>query len=341
MHSRFLTAAVAAATAFAASSVAHAGPKLDAVKARGELICGTRGETLGFARRDDKGVYSGFDVDMCRAVAAAIFGDASKVKYVPLEADKRFAALNDRSVDMLASGTTLTLTRDASLGLDFVATYYFDTQAFMAPRKLGKKSVKDMNGATVCVQMGTTTADNVQDYFRNNNMTFKPVVFNNVAELRQAFFAGRCDLLTADRSAIYATRAAYASNPNEYLILPESASREPLGLIVRDGERDFGEIVRWSFYAMVEAEELGVTSRNVDDMARSDSGPIKRLLGGVPGTGKVLQIDDRWAYNIIKQVGNYGEVYERNVGSGSPLKIPRALNALATQGGMQYSPPMR
>jgi general L-amino acid transport system substrate-binding protein len=278
---------------------------------------------------------------MCRAVAAAIFGNADKIKVVPLEADKRFAALRDGNVDMLASGTTYTLTRDTSLGVDFVATYYFDTQAFLAPRKLGKKSVRDLNGVTVCVQAGTTTADNVGEYFRNNNMTFKPVIFHSLDEVRQAFFGGRCDLFTADRSAIYAARAAYASNPNDYLILPESASREPLGLIVKDGDRALGEIVRWAFYAMVEAEEYGINSQNVDEMARSENMAIKRILGGVPGIGKSLGVDDKWAYNIVKQVGNYGESYERNVGSGSPLKIPRSLNSLASQGGMQYAPPIR
>jgi general L-amino acid transport system substrate-binding protein len=320
---------------------AQAGPQLDAVKARGELICGTRGDTQGFARRDDKGRYVGFDVDMCRAVAAAIFGNGEKVKFVPLEADKRFGALKDGAVDMLASGTTYTLTRDTTLGADFVATYYFDTQAFMAPRKLGKKSVRDMNGMSVCVQTGTTTAENVQEFFRNNNMTFKQVSVSSVDELRQAFFGGRCELYTADRSAIYAARAAYASNPNDYLILPESASREPLALIVRQGDRSFAEVVRWAFYAMVEAEELGIGSRNVDEMLRSENGAIRRLVGTAPGTGKALGLDDKWGYNILKQVGNYGEVYERNVGSGSALKIPRALNALASQGGMQFSPPIR
>jgi general L-amino acid transport system substrate-binding protein len=319
----------------------QAGAALDAIKSRGELICGTRGDTLGFARRDDKGKYSGLEIDMCRSVAAALFGNADKIKVVPLEADKRFPALRDGNVDMLASGTTLTLTRDASMGLDFVATYYFDTQAFLAPRKLGKKSVRDMNGSTVCVQSGTTTADNLGEYSRNNNLTFKPVTFNALDEARQAFFAGRCDIFTADRSAIYAARAAYAANPNDYLILPESASREPLGLIVKDGDGALAEIVRWSFYAMVAAEEFGITSKNVDEMARSENMSVKRILGGVPGIGKALGVDDKWAYNIVKQVGNYGESYERNVGSGSPLAIPRSLNSLASQGGMQFAPPIR
>ena len=206
---------------------------------------------------------------MCRAVAAAIFGSAEKVKYVPLEPAKRFSTLQEGVVDMLASGTTYTLTRDTTLGLDFAGIYYFDTQAFMASRKLGKKSVRDITSATVCVQSGTTTMENVEDYFRSNNMTFRPVALNSADEMRVAFFAGQCNLFAADRSAVYATRAAYASNPNEYLILPESASREPLGLIVRQGDRPFAEVVRWSLYAMIQAEELGVTSRNVDEMLGS------------------------------------------------------------------------
>jgi general L-amino acid transport system substrate-binding protein len=327
--------------AWLAAPGAQAGPVLDAVKARGELICGTRGDTQGFARRDNAGKYSGMDVDMCRAVAASIFGNADKVKYVPLEAAKRFSTLQQGGVDMLASGTSYTLTRDATLGLDFVGIYYFDTQAFMAPRKLGKKSVRDLSSASVCVQSGTTTAENVEEYFRNNNMALKPVLLASLDEMRAAFFAGRCDLYAADRSAVYATRAAYAANPNDYLVLPESASREPLSLIVRQGDRPFSDIVRWSLYAMIQAEELGITSRNVDEMLKSTNPSVSRLLGVVPGLGKALKLDDRWAYNIVKQVGNYGESYERNVGSGSVLHIPRGLNALASQGGMQYAPPFR
>jgi len=339
MRTNVLLAAIGlAATLF--GPAAQAGAVLDAVKARGELICGTRGDTQGFARRDAAGKYSGIEVDMCRAVAVAILGSAEKVKYVPLEAAKRFPALQDGTVNMLASGTTYTLTRDTTLGLDFVGVYYFDTQAFMAPRKLGKKSVRDITSASVCVQAGTTTMENVEDYFRANNMTLKLVAVNSADEMRQAFFGGRCDLFAADRSAVYAARAAYASNPKEYLILPESTSREPLGLIVRQGDRPFADIVRWSLYAMIQAEELGVTSRNVDEMLKSANRSIRELLGIAPGTGAALKVDDKWAYNIIKQVGNYGESYERNVG-GPPLNIPRGLNALTSQGGMQYSPPIR
>ncbi|CAN5842011.1 N/A [soil metagenome] len=243
MRILMMTAAIAIAS-LAAAQDAEAGTVLDAVKARGELICGTRGETQGFARRDDKGKFIGFDVDMCRAVAATLFGDAGRVKYVPLAAAKRFPTLQEGAVDMLASGSTLTLTRDTTLGLDFVAVYYFDSQAFMVPRKLAKKSARDLGGATICMQSGTTTADNVDEYFRNSGMAFKPVLVNGAEELRAAFFAGRCDVFTADRSAVYAARAAYASNPTDYVILPESASREPLALIVRQGDPEFSEVVR-------------------------------------------------------------------------------------------------
>lgn len=340
MQGKSLLAVLGLVAAFAAPG-AQAGPVLDAVKARGELMCGTRGDTQGFARRDSAGKYSGLEVDMCRAVAAAIFGNADKVRYTPLEAARRFPTLQEGGIDMLASGTTYTLTRDTTLGLDFVGVYYFDTQAFLAPRKLGKKSVRDITNASVCVQAGTTTAENIEDYFRANNIAYKPVVASSLDELRTAFFAGRCDLLAADRSAVYAVRSAYASNAGDYLILPESASREPLGLIVRQGDRPFAEIVRWSLYAMVQAEELGVTSRNVDEMLKSGNAAVRRLLGVTPGIGDALKVGDKWAYNIIKQVGNYGEVYYRNVGAGSTLQIPRGLNALASQGGMQYAPPIR
>ena len=320
---------------------AMAGPIVDAVKARGELVCGVRGDTLGFARRDANGVYSGLDVDMCRAVAAAMFGDAKKVKYVPLEADKRVATLKEGKVDMLATGTTYTLGRETSLGLDFPVVYFYDNQAMMTLRKGAKKTLKEMTGASVCVQIGTTSADNVREWSTINKMNFKLVEFPSLEEMRKAFFAGKCDLYTADRSAVYVTRQAYAEIPQEYIVYPDSLSNEPLGLLVQETDRRFSEIVRWAFYAMVMAEELGITTKNVDDMARSDNPVVKRFLGVTPGTGKMLGLDEKWAQNVVRQVGNYAEVYERNVGSGSQLKIPRALNAQWNVGGMQYSPPFR
>ena len=340
MRNGIVAAALGVATV-ALPMTAMAGPLVDAIKARGELVCGVRTDTVGFARRDKDGKYAGLDVDMCRAVAAAMFGNADKVKYVQLEADKRIPTLKEGKVDMLATGTTYTLGRETSLGLDFPVIYFYDTQAFMAPRKTAKKTLREMKGASVCVQSGTTTAANVQEWSTINKMDFKPIVFPSLEEMRKAFFAGKCDLYSADRSAVYATRQAYAEIPQEYLVFPESVSNEPLALLIQETDRRFAEIVRWSFYAMVMAEELGVTSRNVDDMARADNPVIKRMLGTTPGLGKMLDLDEKWAYNVVKQVGNYAEVYDRNVGANSQLKIPRALNTQWNVGGMQYAPPFR
>ena len=268
--------AMAAVVTTCAVQPAAAGQIVDAIKARGELVCGIRGDTLGFARRDNTGTYSGLDTDMCRAVAVALFGDAKKVKYVPLEPARRFETLKEGKVDMLAAGTTYTLGRETSLGLDFPVAYFYDNQAMMTLRKGAKKTLKEMTGASVCVQSGTTTAENVRDWSTTNKTNFKIVEFPGVEELRKAFFAGKCDLYTADRSAVYATRQAYAEIPQEYIIYPESLSNEPLGLLVQETDRRFSEIVRWAFYAMVMAEELGITTKNVDDMARSD-GPAAPL----------------------------------------------------------------
>lgn len=320
---------------------AMAGPVVDAIKARGELVCGIRGDTLGFARRDNNGVYSGLDIDMCRAVAVAILGDGNKVKYVPLGPDKRFDALKAGQVDMLAAGTTYTMGRDLALGLDFPVIYFYDNQAMMTLRKGAKKTLREMTGASVCVQKETTSEANAREWSIINKMNFKMVELPNVEELRKAFFAGKCDLYTSDRSAVYATRQAYAEIPQEYLIYPESLSNEPLGLLVQETDRRFSEIVRWSFYAMVMAEELGLTSKNVDEMARGDNPVVKRFLGVTPGLGKLLGVDDKFAHAIVKQVGNYAEVYDRNVGANSQLKIPRNLNTQWNTGGMQYSPPFR
>ena len=327
--------------AAAVSAPAMAGPVVDAIKARGELVCGVRGDTLGFAHREPNGTFAGFDVDMCRTVAAAILGDAKKVKFVQLEPEKRFDTLKEGKVDMLATGMTYTLSREVSLGFDFPIIYFYDTQAVMALRKQNRKTLKDMNGASLCVQAGTTSAANVREWASNNKMTFKEIAFPSLAEMRKAFFDGKCDLYTADRSAVYVTRQAYAPIPQEYLIFPESLSNEPLSLVVQDNDRLFSQIVRWSFNVLVAADEYGVLSRNVDDMAKSDNPVLKRLLGVTPGLGKMLGLDDKWAYAIIKQVGNYSEIYERNVGANSQLKIPRHLNAQAAVGGMLYAPPFR
>jgi general L-amino acid transport system substrate-binding protein len=337
MH-KFILSAIAGFFALAVTP-AMAGPALDAVKARGQLVCGVSAGLVGFMHADSQGVWRGLSVDMCRATAAALLGDASKVKYVPLEPARRIPALESGEVDLLASNSTITLSRDA--GVDFVGIYYYDGQGFMVPRKLGKRVMRDLDGAKVCVQPGTTTEANVTDYFRANKMTFTPVLIDKVEDLRTAFFAGRCDVLTADMSILYSTRAAYAPNPSDYTILPRAITKEPLGLAVRHGDNQFGDIVRWSLYAMIEAEEYGITSRNVDEALKSENPTLKRLLGVTPGMGKALGVDEKWVYNIVKQVGNYGEVFDRNLGPNTVLKIPRGANAPWRDGGMLYAPPIR
>jgi len=344
MFSKSIVVGTAAAALLGIAGTAQAGKDLDAVKARGNLICGVNTGVAGFAQPDDKGKWTGLDVDVCRATAAAIFGDAEKVKYVPTTAQQRFTALQSGEVDILSRNTTYTLTRDTALGLDFTGINYYDGQGFMVAKKLGVKSAKELNGATVCVQPGTTTELNLADYFRANKMTFKPVVIEKVEEIRAAFYAGRCDVYTTDASGLYSTRAANTPaplKPDDFVILPEIISKEPLGPAVRQGDNQFADIVRWAFYAMVEAEEYGITSKNVDEMTKSENPTIKRILGVTPGMGKALGVDEKWVYNIVKQVGNYGESFERNVGMGSPLKIERGLNAQWTKGGLQYSPPIR
>jgi general L-amino acid transport system substrate-binding protein len=340
MH-KVTVAAAAGLAAIFISTGAMAGKDLDAVKARGSLICGVGQPLAGFYLTDSQGKWTGLDVDVCRAVSAAIFGDSEKVKYVPLSAQQRFTALQSGEVDLLSNNTTITLTRDTALGLDFTAVTYYDGQGFMVSKKLGVKSAKELNGATVCVAPGTTTELNLADYFRANKMTFKPVVIEKVEEVRAAFFSGRCDVYTTDSSGLYSTRAANAANPDDYIILPEIISKEPLAPAVRHGDNQFADIVRWSQYAMLEAEEYGISSKTVDEMLKSENPSIKRILGVTPGMGKALGVDEAWVVNIIKQVGNYGESFERNVGSGSPLKIDRGLNKLWTQGGLQYAPPIR
>jgi len=344
MFNKFIAASTTAVVLLGISGTAQAGKDLDAVKARGNLICGVNTGVAGFAQPDDKGKWTGLDVDVCRATAAAIFGDAEKVKYVPTTAQQRFTALQSGEVDILSRNTTYTLTRDTALGLDFTGINYYDGQGFMVAKKLGVKSAKELNGATVCVQPGTTTELNLADYFRANKMTFKPVVIEKVEEIRAAFYAGRCDVYTTDASGLYSTRAANTPAPlkaDDFVVLPEIISKEPLGPAVRQGDNQFADVVRWALFAMIEAEEAGITSQNVDEMLKSENPTIKRILGVTPGMGKALGVDEKWVYTIVKQVGNYGESFERNVGMGSPLKIERGLNALWTKGGLQYSPPIR
>jgi len=339
------TIAVGAAVAFlGAAGTAWAGKDLDAVKARGQLICGVSTGVAGFSSADSQGKWTGIDVDVCRAISATLFGDSEKVKYVPLSAEQRFTAVQSGEVDLLSRNTTWTLTRDTALGLDFGAVTYYDGQGFMVNKKLGVKSAKELDGATICVQPGTTTELNLADYFRANKMNFKPVVIDKLEQIRSAFFSGRCDVFTTDASGLYSTRASNVPAPmtaEDFVVLPEIISKEPLAPAFRHGDNQFGDIIRWSQYAMVEAEEYGITSKNVDEMLKSNNPGIKRLLGVTPGMGKALGVDEKWAYNIIKQVGNYGESFERNVGMGSPLKIKRGLNALWKDGGLQYAMPVR
>ena len=326
------------------STAAMAGKDLDAIKARGSLVCGSMPGTAGFGMADSQGKWVGLDIDVCRAVAAAIFGDAEKVKYVPLTSQQRFTALQSGEVDILSNNTTETLTRDTALGLNFTNVTYYDGQGFLVNKKLGVKSAKELNGATVCVQPGTTTELNLADYFRANKMSFKPVVIEKVEEVRAAFFSGRCDVYTNDSSSLYSTRASNVpppGKPEDYIVLPEIISKEPLAPAVRHGDDQFADIVRWSQRAMIETEEYGIDSKNVDDMLKSENPTIKRILGVTPGMGKALGVEEKWAYDIVKQVGNYGESFERNVGQGSPLKIDRGLNNLWTKGGLQYAAPIR
>jgi len=323
------------------AAVAHAGPTLDAVKKKGFVQCGVSTGLPGFSVADDTGTYTGIDVDMCRAVAAAIFGDAGKVKYSPLTAKERFTALQSGEIDMLPRNTTWTYTRDTSLGLNFTGVNYYDGQGFLVNKNLGVKSALEMSGASFCIQAGTTTELNLADYFRSNKMQYTPITFDTSDQTIKAFEAGRCDALTSDQSQLYALRIKLA-DPQSAMVLPEVISKEPLGPVVRQGDDEWFNIVKWSLFAMVNAEELGVTSANVDEMKATTTDPNVRRLLGIEGVkGSWMGLPDEWGYNIVKQVGNYGEAFERNVGKGSPLGISRGLNALWSKGGLQYAPPVR
>ena len=332
-------AAMAVGLGFAAQ--AQAGPTLDKVKQAGNVVCGVQTGVAGFAQPDSQGKYSGFNVDICRAISAAIFGDPDKVKYVPLTAQQRFTALQSGEVDLLSNNTTWTLQRDTELGFDFAPIVFFDGQGFMVAKKLNVKSAKELNGATICVQPGTTTELNMADYFRSNKMEYKPVVIEKIDEAVGAFFSGRCDAFTTDSSALAAVRVGRASNPDDYVILPERISKEPLAPVVRHGDNQWHDVVDWVIFAMMEAEEKGIAQKNVDDMAKSDDPSIKRILGVTPGMGKALGLDEKWAYNAIKLVGNYGEIFDKHLGLGSPLKLERGYNNLWTKGGLIYAPPIR
>jgi general L-amino acid transport system substrate-binding protein len=336
-----VAAGFAAAVAFAGAAQAQTAGTLGKVKAAGVVNCGVNTSLPGFSAPDAQGAWTGLDVDVCRAVAAAVLGDASKVKFFPLNAQQRFAALQSGEVDILSRNTTWTLTRDTSLGLNFAPTTYFDGQGFMVPKKLGVKSAKELNGATVCVQPGTTTELNLSDYFRAQKMDFKPVVIQELAEVEAAFFSGRCDVYTTDASGLASTRAARAGKADDYIILPELISKEPLAPAVRQGDDEWFNIVSWTVYALVQAEESGITKANVEEMKKTDNPEIKRILGVTPGMGKALGLGEDWVVNAVKAVGNYGEIFERNVGKNSSLKLERGLNALWTKGGLMYAMPIR
>jgi general L-amino acid transport system substrate-binding protein len=335
-----LTIAVAVGLVGAAGAASAQTKALDTIKQRGSLNCGVTIGLAGFGQPDDKGNWTGLDVDYCKAIAAAVFGDDKKVKYVPTTAKERFTALQSGEIDVLARNTTWTMSRDSSLGLSFAGVNYYDGQGFMVKKSLGVKSAKELNGATVCVQTGTTTELNLADYFKVNNMTYKPVVFEKPDETLQAYIAGRCDVFTTDQSGLYANRMQQAK-PDDHVVLPEIISKEPLGPLVRQGDSQWFTIVKWVHFALLNAEELGVTKANVDQMAGSNNPEIKRLLGKEGDFGKGIGLDNDWAVKIIKAVGNYGEAYDRNVGSGSRLNIDRGLNKLWNKGGLQYAPPIR
>ncbi len=317
---------------------AFAQSTLDAVRSRGFVRCGVNTGLAGFAQPDSKGVWRGIDVDVCRAVAAAVFGDASKVRFTPLTSQQRFTALQSGEVDILARNTTWTLSRDTGLGLNFVGVNYYDGQGFMVPKKLNVKSARQLDGATICVQPGTTNELNLADYFRANHMKFKPVVIEKLEEVLSAYFAGRCDAYTTDQSGLVALRASRAPNPAEHIILPELISKEPLGPAVRHGDDRWFDIAKWSLFAMIEAEELGLTSKNIEAQAKGGNPAIQRFVGTSGELGKMMSLDNRWAYHIVQQVGNYGESFDANL---KPLGFERGLNRLWSQGGLLYAPPIR
>ncbi|OMH33650.1 amino acid ABC transporter substrate-binding protein [Motiliproteus sp. MSK22-1] len=338
---KLASVAAVSAIAMGLSAGAQAEETLDSVKSKGFVQCGVSTGLPGFSNPDEKGNWQGLDVDVCRAVAAAVLGDASKVKYIPLTAKERFTALQSGEIDILSRNTTWTQTRDTKLGLNFAGVNYYDGQGYMVSKSLGVKSALELDGAAVCIQSGTTTELNLSDYFREHKMSYTPVVFDTSDQTVKGFEAGRCDVLTSDQSQLYALRIKLA-DPSSAMVLPEVISKEPLGPVVRQGDDQWFNIVKWSLNAMINAEELGLTSANADEMSKSSTNPgIKRLVGKEGPKGEGLGLNDDWAFQIIKQVGNYGEAFERNVGTGSPLKISRGNNALWSKGGFLYAPPMR
>jgi len=335
-----LATVVAASSAMMATSASAADSTLEKVKSQGYLTCGVSTGLPGFSNPNSKGEWEGIDVEYCQALAAAVLGDKTKVKYVPLTAKERFTALQSGEIDVLSRNTTWTLHRDTALGLNFVGVNYYDGQGFMVKKDLGLTSAKELDGASVCVQSGTTTELNLADYFRNSGMSYKPVVFDTAAQTSKGFDAGRCDVLTTDQSGLYALRLNL-KDPSSAQVLPEIISKEPLGPVVRQDDDKWFNVAKWTLSAMINAEEYGISSKNADQMLKSKDPNIKRILGVDGPKGKGLGIRDDWGYQVIKQVGNYGESFERTVGTGSPLAISRGVNALWNAGGFMYAPPIR
>src|ERR1700751_1115276 len=335
-----LATAFALVTALASGMPGARAETLTSVKNRGELICGANGTLAGFGLPDPQGNWTGLDVDVCRAIAAAIFDDQTKVKYVPLSAKDRFTALQSGEIDVLSRNTTWTLSRDTSLGANFTGVTYYDGQGFLVKKSLKVNSALELNSASVCVQTGTTTEQNLADYFKGNNMKYEVIAFAGEDETVKAYESGRCDVFTSDVSQLYAQRLKLA-NPADHIVLPEVISKEPLGPMVRHGDDQWFDIVKWVLFAMVDAEEMGVTQKNVDEMSKSDKPDLKRAFGTDGNLGEQLGLTKDWFYRIIKAVGNYGESYDRNVGAGSKLGIARGLNQLWNKGGIQYAPPIR
>ncbi|WKU20309.1 amino acid ABC transporter substrate-binding protein [Advenella alkanexedens] len=335
-----LTYTLAAFALIAGAQTAQAST-LDTIKQRGEVLCGTTTGFAGFSAPNAKGEWEGLDVDLCKSIAAAVLGDASKFKAVPLNSQQRFTALQSGEIDVLTRNTTVTQQRDTALGILGAGINFYDGQGFLVSKKLGVKSAKELDGATVCMQTGTSNENTMADWARANNVKYTPVVFDQFNEVVNAFAAGRCDVFTTDASGLASIRISKLSNPDDYEVLTEIISKEPLGPFVRQGDDQWLNIVKWTLQALINAEELGLTSANVDEALQSTNPNVQRLLGVTPGAGKNLGLDEKWAYNIIKQVGNYGESFERNVGQDSPLKIKRGLNAQWNEGGLLYGLPVR
>jgi general L-amino acid transport system substrate-binding protein len=332
--------AVALALAAGLWAQPAAAQTLKVIKERGTLSCGVSQGLPGFSTPDDKGNWTGLDVDICRALAAAIFDDPSKIKFVPLSAKDRFPALQSGEVDVLSRNTTWTLQRDTALGANFAGVNYYDGQGFLVKKSLNVNSALELSNASVCVQTGTTTEQNLADYFKGNKMKYEVIAFTGADETVKAYESGRCDVFTSDVSQLYAERLKLA-NPADHVVLPEVISKEPLGPMVRHGDDQWFDIVKWTLFAMINAEEMGVTQKNVDEMAKSDKPEFRRAFGLDGNLGEQLGLTKDWFYKIIKAVGNYGESFDRNVGAGSKLQIARGLNQLWNKGGIQYAPPIR